>query len=65
MISSPPGKSAGPHATAPTDVTLDGYAGKQMELTTPADFAYDCDHGQIRIWTFAPGESDYRNLRAR
>ncbi len=48
------------HATAPTDVTLDGYAGKQMELTTPADFA-DCNQGQIRSWTYAPGESDYRS----
>jgi sigma-70-like protein len=47
------------HATTPMDVTLDGYAGRQMELTAPADFA-GCDSGQFQSWTFAPGESDAR-----
>jgi hypothetical protein len=49
----------GRHATTPMDVTLDGYAGRQMELTAPADFA-GCDSGQFQSWTFAPGESDAR-----
>lgn len=39
------------HASAPTDVTLSGFAGKSMELTTPArvDLAH-CDNGQFRTW---------------
>jgi hypothetical protein len=41
----------GRHASAATDVTLDGFTGKYMELTVPAriDVA-DCDHGQFRTW---------------
>ena len=49
----------GRHATTPTDVTLDGYAGKQMEITAPDDFA-GCDLGRFQSWTFGPGESDTR-----
>ena len=39
------------HASAPTDVTLDGFTGQFMELTVPAriDLA-DCDEGQFRTW---------------
>jgi hypothetical protein len=39
------------HATAPSAVSLSGYTGKYMELTTPAgiDLA-DCDGGQFRTW---------------
>ena len=39
------------HASAATDVSLDGFTGKYMELTVPAgiDLA-DCDHGQFRTW---------------
>jgi hypothetical protein len=39
------------HATAPTDVALDGFTGKFMELTVPAriDLA-DCHDGQFRTW---------------
>jgi hypothetical protein len=38
-------------STAPTDVEVDGYAGKYMEMTVPAaiDVA-DCDHGEFRTW---------------
>jgi hypothetical protein len=41
----------GPHASAPTDVTLDGFTGKFIELTVPAriDLA-DCHNGQFRTW---------------
>lgn len=49
----------GRHATSPTNVTLDGYAGKQIELTAPTDFA-DCDSGMFKSWTYAPGEGDSR-----
>jgi hypothetical protein len=49
----------GRHATTPTDVTLDGYSGKQMELTALDDFA-GCDLGRFQSWTFSPGESDTR-----
>jgi hypothetical protein len=39
------------HATAPSDVSLSGFTGKYMELTTPAriDLA-DCDGGEFRSW---------------
>ena len=49
----------GRHATTPTDVTLDGYDGKQLEITAPADFS-GCDLGRFQSWTFASGESDTR-----
>ena len=52
----------GRHATAPTNVTLDGYNGKYIELTTPAgiDLAA-CDEGQFRSWVgrfTEPGQRD-------
>jgi hypothetical protein len=39
------------HASAATDVTLDGFTGKFMEVAVPAriDLA-DCHDGQFRIW---------------
>jgi hypothetical protein len=38
-------------ATTPTDVEIDGYAGKYMEMTVPAGVAVvDCDHGEFRTW---------------
>jgi hypothetical protein len=52
----------GRHATTPKDVTLDGYDGKQMELTAPADLS-GCDAGRFQSWTFAPGDSDTRYHR--
>jgi hypothetical protein len=41
----------GRDASAATDVMLDGFTGKFMELTVPArmDLA-DCHHGQFRTW---------------
>ena len=49
------------HATAATDVTLDGFTGKYMELTVPAriDLA-DCDDGEFRTWIDPTGGA--RNL---
>jgi hypothetical protein len=47
----------------PTDVTVDGYDGKMIELTVPADVNFaDCDRGQFRSWDGrfhqAPGQID-------
>jgi hypothetical protein len=53
----------GADATAPVDVTLDGFAGKQIVLTVPTnvDFA-DCDNGQFRrfpdFWYQGQGQID-------
>jgi hypothetical protein len=52
----------GRHASKPTDVTLDGFSGTYMELTTPAgiDLAR-CDEGQFRSWDGRwtdPGQRD-------
>ena len=50
------------HATAPTDVSLSGFTGKYMELTTPAGIdVADCDGGEFRTWIDANGQ---RNLEA-
>jgi hypothetical protein len=49
----------GRHATTPTNVTLDVYSRKQIELTAPTDFA-DCDSGMFKSWTYSPGEADSR-----
>jgi len=41
----------GRHASRPTDVTVDGFAGKYMELTVPARINLaDCDGGEFRTW---------------
>ena len=38
-------------ATTPTDVEVDGYPGKYMEMTVPAGIdVSDCDHGEFRTW---------------
>ncbi len=44
------------HASAATDVTLDGFTGKYMELTVPAriDLA-DCHDGEFRTWVDPTG----------
>ncbi len=35
----------------PTDVTLDGYDGKLVEMTVPSDIDFaDCDGGEFRSW---------------
>jgi hypothetical protein len=50
------------HASKPTDVTLDGFSGTYMELTTPAGIHLaDCDDGQFRSWNgrwTEPGQRD-------
>ncbi|HEX9375147.1 MAG TPA: hypothetical protein VGB19_02760 [Actinomycetota bacterium] len=46
------------HATTPTDVKLDGYAGKHLTLTVPANIDFnhgldefmDCDQGAFYSW---------------
>lgn len=50
----------GRQASTPTHVTLDGYSGMYLELTTPADLS-DCDRGQYRSWLgryTEPGQQD-------
>jgi hypothetical protein len=57
----------GRDATTPTDVTLDGYAGKYMELTTPVEHSFrespidpaNCDGGEFRSWLYTDGGSKY------
>jgi hypothetical protein len=54
------------HATKPTDVEVDGYAGKYMEMTVPAGTNMaDCDHGQYRIWVSPQGGNRYREAGQR
>jgi hypothetical protein len=58
----------GHHATTPTDVELDGYAGKYMEMTVPAGMdVATCDRGagdpEYRTWVDALYEGQ-RNLEA-
>jgi len=53
----------GRHATKPTHVTVDGFTGTYMELTTPAgiDGLAGCDRGQYRSWVgryTEPGQRD-------
>jgi len=49
------------HATAATDVSLDGFTGRYMELTVPAriDLA-ECNDGEFRTWVDPTGGA--RNL---
>jgi hypothetical protein len=50
------------HATVPTDISLSGFTGKFMEVTTPAGIdVVDCDGGEFRTWIDANGQ---RNLEA-
>jgi hypothetical protein len=42
--------------TEPTDVTVDGFAGKLVELTVPSDIEFDnCGSNPFRIWTRTNG----------
>ena len=42
-------------STAATDVVVDGYAGKQLELLMPSDIDFaTCDGGQFWVWDRAP-----------
>jgi len=55
------------NATAPTELTVDGFAGKAIELTVPADIAFapengfvDCDGRlEFRSWILEKGLSSY------
>lgn len=43
-------------STTPTDVEVDGYAGKYMEMTVPAGIdVANCDHGEFRTWADPTG----------
>jgi hypothetical protein len=43
-------------ASTPTDVTVDGFTGKYMEMTVPARINLaDCDGGQFRTWLDTDG----------
>ena len=55
------------NATAPTELTVDGFAGKAIELTVPADIAFDPENGfvdcdgrlEFRSWILEKGLSSY------
>jgi hypothetical protein len=54
----------GREATAPTDVALDGYAGKYMEMTVPARIDVSkCDGGEYRTWVDTTHDGE-RSLEA-
>jgi hypothetical protein len=46
----------GRDATEPTNVTVDGFSGKRLQVSVPADVAFDgagfpdCDEGEYRSW---------------
>lgn len=51
-------------ATAPTDIMVDGFVGKAIELTVPDDIAFDpadgfvdCDQSEFRSWISSDGGS--------
>ena len=47
-------------ATAPTDITVDGYSGKAIELSVPADINFaTCDLGEYRSWQDPDGNARY------
>jgi hypothetical protein len=57
-------------ATAATDITVDGYSGKALELTVPADLGFDavagfteCDEGGYRSW-ISPDGASFREHQA-
>ena len=54
-------------STTTTDVVMDGYAGKQIELLLPSDIDFaTCDGGQFWVWDSAPyaqGPGNRWNLR--
>ncbi len=50
----------GRDATAPTDITVDGYRGKAIELTVPADINFaTCDLGEYRSWQDPDGNARF------
>lgn len=53
-------KQAGSDAVAPTDVTLDGYSGKKVELSIPGDVdTATCDEGDFGRWSPLADPSHY------
>ena len=54
-------------SSAATDVVMDGFAGKQIELQLPSDIDFaTCDGGQFWVWDSAPyaqGPGNRWNLR--
>ena len=46
----------GLNATAAVDVTVDGYAGKQIEFTVPDHNEYECRGDPYALW-YGPGEA--------
>jgi hypothetical protein len=51
-------------ATAPTDITVDGFFGKAIELSVPAEINFDpadgfvdCDESEFRSWISPDGKS--------
>lgn len=54
-------------STVATDVVVDGYAGKQLELLMPSDIDFaTCESGQFWVWDSAPfaqGPGNRWNLR--
>jgi hypothetical protein len=51
-------------ATAPTDITVDGFVGKAIELTVPDDINFDpadgfvdCDESEFRTWISPDGNT--------
>ena len=50
----------GRDATAPTDITVDGYRGKAIELTVPAGINFaTCDLGEYRSWQDPDGNARF------
>ena len=47
------------HATEPIDVTVDGFAGKQVEFTVPDYDEADCTYGMFRLLREAGGGGNY------
>jgi hypothetical protein len=43
------------HATAPTDITVDGFHGKQVEFTVPDYNKTDCPDGDFKLWASGNG----------
>ena len=51
----------GTNATTPTEVTLDGFVGKQMVLTVPADVDFaDCFDGHYMAWHIGGADRSFQ-----
>jgi hypothetical protein len=46
-------------ATEPSEITVDGFEGKQMEFTVPDYDEHACSYGQFRLMREAGGGGDY------